>query len=934
MEEKKYKRKSILIVCNILLTLLLLLTTAVTITLAIQQFNMNVGGNITFNATDVQATISAGQVANGTVADSANKMHEITITPENDGATEKATWENLEITFDGLDDVIISFTVTNNHTESNLKMSLETSSINAENMTISTKIDNSNKTSVVIPKQAEGNDNKVDCQIIFHVESNLTSANIEGFSIEYTFENTEEEPASGYEVSIDSSATSLVSSLSATSVGESEQVTFTSTAKDTIGEEQITTQEIKITDIEGQEVPYTVSNLEDSTQYSFTMPASNVTISVESQTLTRITDFAISSCMIKAYTGPDTTEEVVVPATYYPYQQETGNTLRFETQEEFLSTGMSDYGLMFLLVGGHFSYKTSDSVEFKDVGNDGMTWLMETAMSFSQEQFPLEITLPTEYTLTQDDLIGGDQELVQVLSPFASIYISNNYILSFTYQIGDNEPVDVDMDKAYEMVVNTMGDSDFYYYGLLPIKYSNIKYGKTIACEGKGANIKSLASLIEIVENDDVFVNNSTVTKITIDEGVTSLGYGSIRNCAKLKEVNLPSTIDTIFDGSDQGVFSGCPLLDYNKVNNGKYLGGTTNDCLILMGVEDTSATEFVVDDSCKIINYGFEDCNNLTNVTIPTSVKSMRRQPNCSNIYYQGTIDQWLDINIGNSSYSNNDKNLYINGNQLATEITINKDINEYAFYTITSLNKVTLGENVTLIGNGAFSYCSNLDIYYQGTMDQWLEIIFDYPGWSNCNLYIDDTLVTEITINKNINDYAFYGISSLTKVTIEEGVTSIGGSAFYGSSNLDIYYQGTIDQWLEIFLNAPGWSNSDLYINDTLVTEITFDKDIESRAFSGITSLSKVTIEEGVTSIGNSVFLDCTNLTSVTIESDDIYMNSGNDVWNDAGGLLRYATTVKVRTTIVENYDNAHLENTSNFTTSTEGVYTVFTKVSQEQA
>ena len=143
MEEKKYKRKSILIVCNILLTLLLLLTTAVTITLAVQQFNMNIGGNITFNATDVQATICAGQISNGTVADSANKMQQIVLTPEDDGTEEKATWEGLEITFNGLDDVIISFTVTNNHTESNLEMSLVTSHTQKTNMTISTRIDNS-----------------------------------------------------------------------------------------------------------------------------------------------------------------------------------------------------------------------------------------------------------------------------------------------------------------------------------------------------------------------------------------------------------------------------------------------------------------------------------------------------------------------------------------------------------------------------------------------------------------------------------------------------------------------------------------------------------------------------------------------------------------------------------------------------------------------
>lgn len=63
-------------------------------------------------------------------------------------------------------------------------------------------------------------------------------------------------------------------------------------------------------------------------QYSFTMPASDVTISVESQTLTRITDYTIATTLITGYTGSET--EVVMPSSYYPYQQETRNTLRFE----------------------------------------------------------------------------------------------------------------------------------------------------------------------------------------------------------------------------------------------------------------------------------------------------------------------------------------------------------------------------------------------------------------------------------------------------------------------------------------------------------------------------------------------------------------------------------------------------------------------------
>ena len=193
MKDSNVKRKSFLIVCNVLLALLLLLTTAVTITLAVQQFNMNVGGNITFNATEVQATISKGVVANGTVADAESKMQQIVLTPGTDGATEKATWTGLVITFDGLNDVTISFTVTNDHTEKDLQMTLATQSTTANNMTMTATVDGADATAspVTIPANADSADNSVDCVITFHLTDNTKSASITNFAFTCDLEHVE-----------------------------------------------------------------------------------------------------------------------------------------------------------------------------------------------------------------------------------------------------------------------------------------------------------------------------------------------------------------------------------------------------------------------------------------------------------------------------------------------------------------------------------------------------------------------------------------------------------------------------------------------------------------------------------------------------------------------------------------------------------------------
>lgn len=68
-----------------------------------------------------------------------------------------------------------------------------------------------------------------------------------------------------------------------------------------------------------------------------------------------------------------------------------------------------------------------------------------------------------------------------------------------------------------------------------------------------------------------------------------------------------------------------------------------------------------------------------------------------------------------------------------------------------------------------------------------------------------------------KSIGDYAFYGCSALTSVTISEGVTSIGSCAFYGCTSLES-------------VNIPSSVAS-----------------IGSRAFEMCTSLTSIDVAEG---------------------------------------------------------------------------------------
>ncbi|MCI7334741.1 MAG: leucine-rich repeat domain-containing protein, partial [Oscillospiraceae bacterium] len=87
------------------------------------------------------------------------------------------------------------------------------------------------------------------------------------------------------------------------------------------------------------------------------------------------------------------------------------------------------------------------------------------------------------------------------------------------------------------------------------------------------------------------------------------------------------------------------------------------------------------------------------------------------------------------------------------------------------------------------------------------------------------------------SIGEFAFYGCTGLTSITIPDSITSFGGSAFYGCTGL-----------------------TSITIPDS-VTSIGY------YAFYSCTGLTSITIPDSVTSIGYSAFSDCTGLTSVTI-------------------------------------------------------------------
>ena len=295
------------------------------------------------------------------------------------------------------------------------------------------------------------------------------------------------------------------------------------------------------------------------------------------------------------------------------------------------------------------------------------------------------------------------------------------------------------------------------------------------------------------------------LTSVTIPNSVTSIGNYAFGLCRHLTSVTIPNSVTSI----GQGVFMDCPDL--------------------------TSVT--IPNSVTSIGNYAFGGCFRLTSVTIPNSVTSIGNDAFdwVKHIEYYGsaTGSPWgahsmNGVTVGDFVYSNSAHDTLIayigNGGDVTIPTSVTSIAN-YAFYGCIGLTSVTIPNSVTSIGNYAFGECSGL-----------------------------------------------------TSVTIPNSVTSIGNDAFYNVRYIEYHGSATGSPWGAISMN--GITEGDFVFSDatkqvllaysgaggSVVIPSTVGT-IGEYAFYGCRGLTSVTIPNSVTSIGYMAFWECRGLTSVTI-------------------------------------------------------------------
>ena len=298
---------------------------------------------------------------------------------------------------------------------------------------------------------------------------------------------------------------------------------------------------------------------------------------------------------------------------------------------------------------------------------------------------------------------------------------------------------------------------------------------------------------------DNAFRFNRNLTEVTIREGVTAIGQSAFFGTS-LVSIDIPESVSRI----GEYAFAGCHSL-----------------------------TSVSIPESVTVIEHGtFCSCDQLKSIMLPHGLKRIGLQ----------------EFDRSTASYVRADEGAFANCTSL-TSITIPDGvevIGEYTFSRCTSLTSVSIPAGVTRVGAGAFYGCEGLT-----------EIV------------IPDS-VTEI------GESAFACCSGLTSVVIPDSVTDIADNLFAAVTSVDLRYseRPEIRSSLTSVTMGDGVTRIGHYafFRCDKLTEIVIPDSVTSIgdfAFQGCSSLETIRIPAGVTEIGRLAFwgMDHKPNTAVTI-------------------------------------------------------------------
>lgn len=199
-----------------------------------------------------------------------------------------------------------------------------------------------------------------------------------------------------------------------------------------------------------------------------------------------------------------------------------------------------------------------------------------------------------------------------------------------------------------------------------------------------------------------------------------------------------------------------------------------------------------------QVNSYAFNDCNELTSLTIPSSLKAIKKltfgnNSQLSKIYILDS-DESLSFGYGNgNSNSPFSYNTPLNYIYLGRNIDDIADSNgKNAIFQYMPIKEIYMSDNVTTIGKYMFSHCRE----YDGEIDSGIKKIrfsnslksIGVQAFSHHSLDFKELIFPESLVEIGAN--AFYNEKAVSEIVFGSNLTSLGYGSFCGFENLATVY------------------------------------------------------------------------------------------------------------------------------------------------
>lgn len=448
-------------------------------------------------------------------------------------------------------------------------------------------------------------------------------------------------------------------------------------------------------------------------------------------------------------------------------------------------------------------------------------------------------------------------------------------------------------------VYDSTGTKLIYYptglAGSYPVEEGTKEIGKYAFAYARASQI-TLPDGLETI-GDQSFTGVSA-NEITIPASVLKMGQCAF-SYSSLTTVNLPE--DSQLTKISKGVFMGCQIA---TVSIPKGIAEIESGAFSSTGLVSVN---FAEDSQLELIGNGAFQWSNLRKITLPDTVQAI-------DLAAFASCQELSQVTFGADSKCTVLGGYAFSGTRMLKQIKVPDSVRsfgELCFYQ-SGLEEIEIGAGLTEIGEGALSYCQNLqDI----TVDKDNTVFGSYDGvLFNAEktklMFYPAAKTGAYTLPKTtetIAGYAFSGASKLTEVTLNDGLIEIGRYAFSDCESLQtpVFPEGLERISENAFENCSSMTEKCLipksvsalgrfaFAYDYNLTAIEIEPESKLNRLGygvfGYCGIEDFTVPENVSTMGQEVFTGCKNLVTMTFEGESQLERLAAWTFNGADALRR---------------------------------------------